>query len=567
MENSKKVFACRAGEGILLLLLAVWITGGIPWFPKAWLGYFDFHPKVYRKLLTFAVGVAVFLGVALLEWARRDGTVTRASLLVKIEESWKAHAAFWIAGIFFVFGSLWTVSSCFRHESLNSGFDMAIFTQAISNTARGDWFYSSIKGGISLLGDHFAPLLAVYAMPYKIWPDPDLLLGIQAFGAASCVFPLAKIVRRTGQSQAWAVLFCVLYVLYLPVRNSVRFEFHPEVPAMPFFFWAFAFLQDKKMGLTTIFLALALMAKENVATVVFGFGFYAVFFAPSPAPTPGTCSDRAFWGPARLWGIGWMVASVLYFYAVVHLFIPELSGAPYAYLSGNFTEWLHAGWGPFMKHMGQASTFSYLAKIYGPLAFTSVLAPASVVLTLPTLAQNLLSRNEMTRSVLFQYTSTLTPVVFIASVMSLAKVRLNRRYWAYLLLVTSVLTSGVSEVYHARRYWRQITPHVRMVKKILAAIPSSSSLRTHEFFAAHATVRKELHIYENNNPKEGGSWKARHTDLVAIDRMRLEAGFDAARRDLERSGFLAVFEQNGFVLFEKADSRVDLSDSLKKFRS
>lgn len=245
-----------------------------------------------------------------------------------------------------------------------------------------------------------------------------------------------------------------------------------------------------------------------------------------------------------------MTASALYFYVVVNAFIPKLSGAPYFYLSGNFTEWLRLGWGPFSQHIFQASTFSYFAKVFGPLAFTSVLAPAPFLLTIPALAQNLLSRNEMTRSIFYQYTATLTPFVFIASVMALAKLRSYRRYWAYVLLLVSVLTGGVSETYHMRRHWLQITPHVQRVKKILAGIPSSASLRTHEFFAAHAASRKELHIYENNHPKEGGSWKARHTDFVAIDRMKLNDDFDAALDVLRQNGFRPMLEENGFVLLK-----------------
>ncbi|HNX68427.1 MAG TPA: DUF2079 domain-containing protein [Candidatus Omnitrophota bacterium] len=434
------------------------------------------------------------------------------------------------------FGLWWAVSSCLRLEAMDAGFDMAIFTQAIWNTTQGDWFYSSIKGGISLLGDHFAPILAVFAIPYRVWPHPEFLLGMQALAAASCVFPLARFVRKTGQSPAWAILCCICFALYSPVRNSVRFDFHPEVLAMPLLFWAFCFLEEKRTLLSSVFLALALAAKENIATVAFAFGVYACLK-----------KDRSLG-----FGAFWIVFSAVYFYAVVHWIIPVLSGAPYFYLSGNFTEWLCLGWKPLSRHVINVTTLSYVAKVYGPLAFTSFFAPLQLMLTLPTLAQNILSRSITTRSLYFQYTATLTPFVFIASVAAMAKIRKFRRYWAYLILLTSVFLSGVSEAYPIRRNWIAITPHTVMVREKLRSLPAEASLRTHEFYAPHAANRKELHIFENDHPKEGGSWKARHTDLVAIDRGLLKGSPEAALDELRASGYAVSFEQDGFYILKRA---------------
>lgn len=525
----------QISQFLFILFLIIYFTGGLLLIPESWISFFDSHPRIHRKILAFVAGAAVILGLLLLDWARRDKLIGAHSRLMQVVESWKSSSTVWVTGFFIFFGAWWTTSSCLRYESMNSGFDMAIFTQAIWNTTQGDWFYSSIKGGRNLLGDHFSPLLAAFALPYKIWPDPKLILILQAFAAAASVFPLARIVRQSGQSPAWSVIYCLSFALYLPVRNAVRFDFHPEIAAMPLFLWAFAFLQVKRTLLASLFLGLALMAKENIATVAFAFGLYA-------------CIKKE-----KLWGFGifWMLFSICYFVLIVYWLIPKLSGAAYFYLDGNFTAWIKLGWDPFAKHMFQSSSITYLSKIYAPLAFTSFLAPATFILTLPTLAQNLLARNEMARSIFFQYTTTLTPFVFIASVIAMAKIRSFRRYWAYLLLLTSVLMSGVSEIYPMRRSWIQITPHTKRVAKILRSIPAAHSLRTHEFYATHAANRKELHIYENNHPKEGGSWKARHTFLVAIDQALLKENFDAALETLKKDGYQVQLNENGFCLLQR----------------
>ena len=532
----KKIYIYRAGEVIFLLLLAFYCAGELSFIPAPWTAVFAAVPKIPKRWLSFAAEVAVILGLALFEWARRDKSIGSRSLLTRVFETWKSASTVWIVGFFVLSGSWWTASSFLRYAALKSGFAMVIFTQAIWNTTQGAWFYSSIKGGICLLGDHFAPLLFLFALPYRIWPEPGVLLGIQAFAAASCVFPLARIVRKSGQSASWVILFCLAFILYLPVRNAVRCDFHPEVVAMPLLFWAFAFLDEKRSILASIFLALALMAKENMAIVAFAFGIYA-------------CIKKE---KNLRFGVFWMLMSLLYFYAVVHFFIPKLSGSPYAYFDAMFAKWLQTGWRPFEQHIFQPSTFEYIARIYGPLAFTSALAPASFILTLPTLAQNILSNQMKTRSIYQYYTATLTPFVFISSVMALAKFRSYRRYAAYMIFLPSVFMSKASENFLMQRQWITIAPHASMVGKTLAGIPSTVSLCTDKFYASHAANRKKLYIYKH----EGNSWKTQHADLVAIDREFLGHGLNNALNALKQDGYQIDFEKDGFYILKKQKTLV-----------
>ena len=56
--------------------------------------------------------------------------------------------------------------------AFRSGGDLGIFVQAIWSTAHGHPFYMSLLGGPgNFLGHHFAPLLAVLAPIYYLWPD------------------------------------------------------------------------------------------------------------------------------------------------------------------------------------------------------------------------------------------------------------------------------------------------------------------------------------------------------------------------------------------------------------
>ena len=400
--------------------------------------------------------------------------------------------------------------------------------------------YSSIKGGICLLGDHFSPILLVLAIPYYFWQDPKCILALQVIFVALSAFPLFKIAQMVHENDKKALIFVICFFLYISVRNALRFDFHPEVLVMPCFFWAFYFLKKDKVFWSSAMLAVALLAKENVALVTAMFGLYAIFFMPRK----------------KILGVFWVVFSVFYFFFAIKIAVPFFSKNDYFYLSGNYFAWKELGLQPFMEHIVQKSTLVYLVKIFGPLGFLSFLHFPTFLLTFPSLAQNLLGRNVMLRSVFFQYTALLTPFVFISAVYGLKKLK---RFSSaiYLMLFCSVVMSGVSEYYILRNYSSKINSHFSVVKKTMKRIPSNLSVRTHEFLAPHLANRKELHVYENNHPKEGGSARAHSSDIVLLDSMFLGDREDTSYKELLSEGFSLDYEKNGLTVWKNKNGKFD----------
>ena len=221
----------------------------------------------------------------------------------------------------------------------------------------------------------------------------------------------------------------------------------------------------------------------------------------------------------------------------------------YFYLSGNFTAWKDAGTGPFIKHLFNAGTLAYLIKIYLPAGFLAFFDP-SFFLNVPALVQNLVSRNDSTRSIFFQYTATLTPFVFISAAESLKRFYPNRLF-LLIFLGSSILMAGVSDLYIADHFRGEITPDAAGFDEIFKTIPRSASVRTHEFFAAHLANRKELHIFENNHPREGGSEKAGNTDFVILHRSLLGPDAETVLKPI-REKFRLISEKNGLLIFQKS---------------
>lgn len=516
---------------LLVSCALILLSGGALWMGDDLRELIRQKPWLHRLALSFFTGLGlliIYVRIFLSRQTRFFWTplMNQMTALLSLKG--------WIWLLFLYATVLWSVSSIFRYEVFHSSFDMAIFTQAIWNTAQGNLLFSSIKGNICLLADHFSPLLALFAVPYKFVPDPRLLLFMQAAAAAACVFPIDRLSERIFKQKGIGLAFALAFVLYLPVRNAVRFDFHPEVFAMPLLLWGFYFLLGGKTWFCSWILALALLSKENAALVTFAIGFFAFFFLKGH----------------RLFGFLWMTGSTLYFFIVLKWVIPFFMNEEYFYLDANFIAWQREGWTALWQHFIQKSSWVYLFKIFSPLGFLSFLHFPSLILTAPMLLQNLIARNEMTRSIFFQYTVFLTPFVFISAMCGASTVK-NTRATVMWLVAWTLLMSGVSEVYVIQEHAEKLEPSRQIFHQMLKQVPPTASLRTHEFLATHAAHRRHLHIYENNHPREGGSPAALNSDFVLIWDRLLGTMPESHFLQLKQSGYQSLRNEQGFHLWEK----------------
>ena len=79
------------------------------------------------------------------------------------------------------FAAAYSVLGLFRHWHFGTGFDLAIFDQAVWHMSRFETPASTISGYSNILGDHFYPILALFAPLYWIAPAPETLIVAQAF--------------------------------------------------------------------------------------------------------------------------------------------------------------------------------------------------------------------------------------------------------------------------------------------------------------------------------------------------------------------------------------------------
>ncbi len=503
-----------------------------------------------RYVQTMRISVAVFLAVLLLiRWKSED--LFEDLWVVRAIRNFLNQPLDMITTLFFMVYSFALILVGFiRHAALETrAFDLGIFSQAVWNTLQGDFLYSSIKGGICLLGDHFSPILALIAPLFSLWPDPRMLLILQVFAAASCIFLIAQIAREKTGNHYVAVLFSLAYCFFLPTRNALHEDFHPEVLVDPFILLCFIFLEKNRISWFLMSLAVVIAGKENMLMVAFIFGFYAWMFKKM-----------------RSLGTVLMLVSVVIFVMEVRWAIPKISGQPYLYqgfyqhlLKGSPLDWLGA--------VFNGDSIEYILKVFSPLLFLSFFHGPTLILTLPVLAQNILSNNDVFRSFAYHYTTGLTPFVFISAIYGW-DVLVRRFSWfsgrqvlfGCLLLFVSLMRSGPSEYYYFWQSWIHRSPHRDMIREKLNSIPEKAVVVTHNNFIPQLSERKYVYQFDYNPTVTKTEMAVRHNaDFVIFDREFWERGTLAPGQtllNLQAAGYEIYFQKNGFYILQHRDSQV-----------
>ena len=117
------------------------------------------------------------------------------------------------------------------------------------STAHGDFLtVTGLRGQqFSRLGAHFDPLVAAFAPLWWLWPDPSLLLVVQACAVATGAVPVYLLGRRHLASDWAAAGFALAYLLHPATQWLVLDDFHPVALATPLLLWAFWFLDGERL--------------------------------------------------------------------------------------------------------------------------------------------------------------------------------------------------------------------------------------------------------------------------------------------------------------------------------
>ncbi|MBI3307218.1 MAG: DUF2079 domain-containing protein [Candidatus Omnitrophica bacterium] len=429
-----------------------------------------------------------------------------------------------------------------RHAALETrAFDLGIFAQALWNTIHGDFLYSSLKGGICLLGDHVSPILVLVAPFYKLWADPRMLLILQPLFSASCIFFVAYLAYQKTNDKVIALIFALIYWLYPGTRNALHEDFHPEALVEPFIFMAFIFLEKRRLLPFFLSVLVIVMGKENMFGISFVLGIYAFFFKGM-----------------RKTGSVLMILSVVLFAVALYGVVPALSGARYFY-QGSYGGTLTS----FASSLFRMDTLEYVLKVFSPFLFLPFFHFPTLILAFPVLLQNILSSNPLMRSFGYHYTIGLTPFLFISAIFGFIAVCQKfawlakyKRLFAALILLIHFWTGGPSEYYYFWQSGKHLTDHHELLREKLREIPERFSVLTHNNLIPQLSNRKEVYQFSyTSTPTKSQAARQLKADYVIFDQRYWEPSslpLDQSLSELLQFDYFVEFQQEGFYILRKS---------------
>lgn len=459
---------------------------------------------------------------------------------------WAAIAAFAAA-----FGAL----SALRHLAFNTGrFDLGNMVQAVWSTAQGDVLsVTSLRGEqISRLGVHFDPILAAFAPLWWLWPDPSMLLVVQAAAIALGAVPVFLLARKHLGTERAGAGFALAYLLYPATQWLALNEFHPVALATPLLLLAFWYLDEDRLVAFALAAGVASLTKEHVGLAVAALG---VWYALARG--------------RRRAGAVIAAAGVAVTALALGVVIPHFSprgtspfAGRYEAVGGSPLEILETAATDPLRVLGEAfdgNAVPYLLELVLPLAALPLLAPLAALTALPELAANLLSSTRTQQSIHFHYTAAAIPGLVAAAVFGAARLRERRRPLVTALVVVAL---GSNYVLGAIPVWRAfpggeslgtrehiVTAHDRVAARAVRLIPEEAAVSATNSLGAHLSERERVHSFPFVHD---ATWiAADETRPGYADRISPLATSQRLRRLRADPGWRIVFDEDGIVVFRK----------------
>jgi uncharacterized membrane protein len=454
------------------------------------------------------------------------------------------------------FGALATL----QHRAFETGrFDVGNLTQAVWATAHGDFLEMTDLAGrqISRLGAHFDPLVAVFAPLWWLWPDPSLLLVVQAVAVALGAVPVYRLAERHLGSPSAGLGFALAYLLYPPTQWLVLDDFHPVALATPLLLFALDYLDRDRLVAFSIAAGLACLTKEHLGLAVAALGIWYAL-------------ARRRRAAGAIIAVAGTVVAVVATTVIVPHFAPG-GGSPFA---GRYAE---VGGGPggmletavtdparILAQASEGRDLSYLVDLLVPLVGLPLLAPLTALVALPEIAANLLSGTLTQTSIHFHYTAAAIPGLLGAAIFGSA--RLERRFALApssvpKLAVVAAVAAGIA--YGPLPLWSHVplgedlasrdhvaTSHDRAASRAVGLVPDDVAVSATNTLGAHLSERRRVFSFP----------VLREAGWVLVDARRLsyrdaavapERGARALRALRADPAWRVVFSSDGILVLRR----------------
>ncbi len=372
-----------------------------------------------------------------------------------------------------------------------TGKDLALYGQLMWSLCHGTP-RTSLFGGHFLI-DH-ANYIAFLLVPFYFFFQSALtLLYIKLIAFFIGAYLLFLIIEKKIDGK-WAALFMLGYISFPGNMAMLFFEFNFENLALPLFFLAFLFLEQKRF-LSFIFTCLALcLVKENMPLVVLMFAIYAFLFHRKDNLLVMRLAPFI------------LISAVIIFITQVFLIQPALTKGLSFHHSNYWEFYKTFGSTPLeilknlILHPEKAypllfdpKTFLFLGDLFGPLIIPSLLSPHVLLLGLPLFLQNLLSTAPGQKSIFYYYASALSVFIFLATVVSLSRIKKDGRQRLLIIVITSLFIFNLCYI----REWARRLPlkqeNAALYHQAIARIPPEADILANFRFLPMLSQRRGVY--------------------------------------------------------------------------
>lgn len=424
-------------------------------------------------------------------------------------------------------------------------YDLAVIDQLVWNTSQGRWFESSFFS-YNFLGQHFQPVLGLYAVPYRAGAGAELLVLSQAVAAGISGLLVFAVARKLSIGPILSICIVAVFLLNPFLHRALEYDFHPEtMVALPSFAAVLAALHDRRRCALLLGLA-PMLFKEDAVFVTLAI---AVLFSAFGLRKEATLLAVA--------SIAWTAIVVLALMPAIRDGAPSDLVARYGYLYGTTVpaEVLRGVLTRPATVVRAIFSWHNALVIGAVLLGTSVagmVRPALLLLLLPGLILALLSSHPEQRNLELHYAVELVPIASLITVVG--AVGLARRLGAGAtgaivfgagaagFLVLSPLSPVAGSPLDDERVSVSAS-HMRTVQEAIAIVPPDSALSVQSGLAPRVSQRRTLGEF----PPAGEPYEWVLVDSLAP---RSEIGYDEAL-DAVRAEFDLRFSRDGVEVYQR----------------
>jgi uncharacterized membrane protein len=297
---------------------------------------------------------------------------------------------------------------------------------------------------------HFSPILVFLVPFFWITKSGTFLIFIQSAFVVSAAIPIYLSAKKKLKSEFIGLSISLAFLTFGGLQVGFAYGFH-EIMFLPtLFLWMYYFYISKRLTLYIIFAFLCLTVKEEVSFMLIFWGLYLLFKR-----------DYKYALSTMFLGFIWYLLTFQYIF-------------PHFNKGGGYGYW---GQFPTSKYNGLLGIIIFglqnpveftkniltpnykLATIfhsYGNFSFLSFLYPPSLIITIPSIAQKLLSSDIAAKNG-FHYSSAITAVVIISIIEAIKFIKdkknilkpfKNKHAFLGILIIFTAVCANILYGYH-----------------------------------------------------------------------------------------------------------------------